>query len=105
MVEDTDTANPNDVAYVCSGYAPLSRRLVQHAIRSGWRPVEEILKLLPGSHLETRRGRFSNSPLFDTLSGIPTSMAKVLDGRRALVLVVSVLRRAWHMIWLLHQQK
>ncbi|KAI5399759.1 Vacuolar protein-sorting-associated protein 33, variant 2 [Lathyrus oleraceus] len=90
VVEDTDTANPNDIAYVFSGYAPLSIRLVQHAIRSGWRPVEEILKLLPGPHLETRRGGFSNSPSFDTLSGIPTSMAKVPDGRRALVLVVFV---------------
>lgn len=29
-------ASPNDIAYVFSGYAPLSIRLVQHAIRSGW---------------------------------------------------------------------
>jgi hypothetical protein len=28
--------SPNDIAYVFSGYAPLSIRLVQHAIRSGW---------------------------------------------------------------------
>ncbi|XP_052726912.1 vacuolar protein-sorting-associated protein 33 homolog isoform X2 [Vigna angularis] len=90
VVEDTDTANPNDIAYVFSGYAPLSIRLVQHAIRSGWRPVEEILKLLPGPHLETKRGGFSNSPSFDTLSGVSTSLAKVPDGRRALVLVVFV---------------
>ncbi|WVZ00870.1 hypothetical protein V8G54_026939 [Vigna mungo] len=90
VVEDTDTANPNDIAYVFSGYAPLSIRLVQHAIRSGWRPVEEILKLLPGPHLETKRGGFSNSPSFDTLSGVSTSLAKVPDGRRAVVLVVFV---------------
>ncbi|GAA0158477.1 membrane trafficking regulatory protein [Lithospermum erythrorhizon] len=36
VVEDTDTTNPNDISYVFSGYAPLSIRLVQHAIRSGW---------------------------------------------------------------------
>ncbi|CAJ1955019.1 unnamed protein product [Sphenostylis stenocarpa] len=90
VVEDTDTANPNDIAYVFSGYAPLSIRLVQHAIRSGWRPVEEILKLLPGPHLEMKRGGFSNSPSFDTLSGVSSSVAKVPDGRRALVLVVFV---------------
>ncbi|CAL0321291.1 unnamed protein product [Lupinus luteus] len=90
VVEDTDTANPNDIAYVFSGYAPLSIRLVQHAIRSGWRPVEEILKLLPGPQLETKRGGFSNSPSFDSLSGVSTSIAKVADGRRALVLVVFV---------------
>ncbi|KAI9124365.1 hypothetical protein K1719_004287 [Acacia pycnantha] len=90
VVEDTDTANPNDIAYVFSGYAPLSIRLVHHAIRSGWRPVEEILKLLPGPHLDTKRGGFSNSPSFDTLSGASTNIAKVTDGRRSLVLVVFV---------------
>ncbi|KAL9323210.1 hypothetical protein ACSQ67_011263 [Phaseolus vulgaris] len=90
VVEDTDTANPNDIAYVFSGYAPLSIRLVQHAIRSGWRPVEEILKLLPGPHLEMKRGGIPNSPSFDTLSGVSSSIAKVPDGRRALVLVVFI---------------
>ncbi|XP_052115312.1 vacuolar protein-sorting-associated protein 33 homolog [Arachis duranensis] len=90
VVEDTDTAKPNDISYVFSGYAPLSIRLIQHAIRSGWRPVEEILKLLPGPHLETKRGAFSNSPSFDSLSGVSTGIAKVPDGRRALVLVVFV---------------
>ncbi|KAK8469827.1 hypothetical protein PHAVU_005G180400 [Phaseolus vulgaris] len=90
VVEDTDTANPNDIAYVFSGYAPLSIRLVQHAIRSGWRPVEEILKLLPGPHLEMKRGGIPSSPSFDTLSGVSSSIAKVPDGRRALVLVVFI---------------
>ncbi|RAL42728.1 hypothetical protein DM860_009235 [Cuscuta australis] len=32
IVEDTDTANHRDISYVFSGYAPLSIRLVQHAI-------------------------------------------------------------------------
>ncbi|KAK4578711.1 hypothetical protein RGQ29_028699 [Quercus rubra] len=65
---------PNDIAYVFSGYAPLSICLVQHAVRSGWRPIEEILKLLPGPHSETKRGRFSS----------------IADGRRSLVLVVFI---------------
>ncbi|KAA0034702.1 vacuolar protein-sorting-associated protein 33-like protein isoform X1 [Cucumis melo var. makuwa] len=55
VVEDTNTVNPTDIAYVFSGYAPLSIRLVQQAVRSGWRPIEEILKLLPGPHSETKR--------------------------------------------------
>jgi hypothetical protein len=55
IVEDTDTSRPNDIAYVYSGYAPLSIRLIQQAIHSGWRPMEDILKLLPGPHLETKR--------------------------------------------------
>ncbi|CAN1149159.1 Vacuolar protein-sorting-associated protein 33 homolog [Linum perenne] len=68
VVEDTDTANPNDIAYVFSGYAPLSIRLVQHAIRSGWRPMEEILRLLPGPHSEIKRGGFPHSTSFESMS-------------------------------------
>uniref|UniRef100_A0A7N2MDT4 Uncharacterized protein n=1 Tax=Quercus lobata TaxID=97700 RepID=A0A7N2MDT4_QUELO len=89
VVEDTDTANPNDIAYVFSGYAPLSIRLVQHAVQSGWRPIEEILKLLPGPHSETKRGRFSSSPSYDTLQA-SANIDKVADGRRSLVLVVFI---------------
>ncbi|KAK7859301.1 vacuolar protein-sorting-associated protein 33 like protein [Quercus suber] len=81
VVEDTDTANPNDIAYVFSGYAPLSIRLVQHAVR---RPIEEILKLLPGPHSETKRGRFSSSPSYDTLQ------ASANIDKRSLVLVVFI---------------
>ncbi|KAF8403110.1 hypothetical protein HHK36_011204 [Tetracentron sinense] len=90
VVEDTDTTNPNDIDYVFSGYAPLSIRLVQHAVRSGWRPIEEILKLLPGPHLELKRGGYSGSPSFDTLPGASANMDKVADGRRSLVLVVFI---------------
>ncbi|KAB1219037.1 hypothetical protein CJ030_MR3G015047 [Morella rubra] len=90
VVDDTDTANPNDIAYVFSGYAPLSIRLVQHAVRSGWRPIEEILKLLPGPHSETKRGRFASSTSFDTLQGASANIDKVADGRRSLVLVVFI---------------
>lgn len=90
VVDDTDTANPNDISYVFSGYAPLSIRLVQHAIRSGWRPIEEILKLLPGPHSETKRGGFSSSSSFDALPGTPAGIDKVTDGRRSLVLVVFI---------------
>ncbi|KAL3369607.1 hypothetical protein AABB24_010116 [Solanum stoloniferum] len=90
VVEDTDTANPNDISYVFSGYAPLSIRLVQHAIRSGWRPIEEILKLLPGPHSDIKRGGFSSSPSLDSLNGSLHNSDKIVDGRRSLVLVVFI---------------
>uniref|UniRef100_A0A7N2MDN7 Uncharacterized protein n=1 Tax=Quercus lobata TaxID=97700 RepID=A0A7N2MDN7_QUELO len=86
---ESKTLDPNDIAYVFSGYAPLSIHLVQHAERSGWRPVEEILKLLPGPHSETKRGRFSSSPSYDTLQA-SANIDKVADGRRSLVLVVFI---------------
>ncbi|GAB4836415.1 Vacuolar protein-sorting-associated protein 33 [Ancistrocladus abbreviatus] len=90
VVEDTDTANPTDIAYVFSGYAPLSIRLIQQAIRSGWRPAEEILKLLPGPHSETKRGGVSRGASSDSLLGGSANMDKVADGRRSLVLVVFI---------------
>lgn len=90
VVEDTDTTNPNDISYVFSGYAPLSVRLVQQAIRSGWRPIEEILKLLPGPHSEMKKGRFASIPSYDTLPGSLNSSEKLADGRRSLVLVVFI---------------
>lgn len=90
VVEDTDTANPNDISYVFSGYAPLSVRLIQQAIRSGWRSIEEILKLLPGPHFETKRGALSRGSSLESLSGGSTNVDKTASGRRSVVLVVFV---------------
>ncbi|KAF5187055.1 Vacuolar protein-sorting-associated protein [Thalictrum thalictroides] len=94
VLEDTDADNPSDsptdISYVFSGYAPLSIRLVQHAVRSGWRPIEDILKLLPGPHMESKRSRYSSNPSTDSLAGTPTNLDKAADGRRSLVLVVFI---------------
>ncbi|KAJ0967310.1 hypothetical protein J5N97_024227 [Dioscorea zingiberensis] len=90
IVDDTDTANPNDIAYIFSGYAPLSIRIVQHAIRSGWRSVEEIIKLLPGPHLDMKRGGYSNISSSDTVHGGQSNLDRVADGRRSLTLVVFI---------------
>lgn len=35
FTEDFDEKNPNDIAYVYSGYAPLSIRIVQQAFKPG----------------------------------------------------------------------
>jgi len=51
FTEDFDEKNPNDIAYVYSGYAPLSIRIVQQAFKpSGWR--SELMNLLPGPTVE-----------------------------------------------------
>ncbi|CAI0442663.1 unnamed protein product [Linum tenue] len=89
VVEDTDTANPNDISYVFSGYAPLSIRLVHHAIRSGWRPMEEILRLLPGPHSETKRSALKIA-LLCYFGNLCLPCFRVADGRRSLVLVVFI---------------
>lgn len=48
---EVDTVNPDDISYVSSGYAPLTVRLVQMAIR-GWTGKEEIVRELPGRLLD-----------------------------------------------------
>jgi len=54
IVEDVNEASPTDIAYVYSGYAPLSIRVIQSAFKTGWRSKEkdEVLKLLPGPIVE-----------------------------------------------------
>ncbi|CAA6655531.1 unnamed protein product [Spirodela intermedia] len=90
LVDESDPSNPSDISYIYSGYAPLSIRLVQHAIRSGWHPIEEILKLLPGPHLELKRGGSPNYPSLDSSRGVPGSLERTTDGHRTLVLVVFI---------------
>eukprot|EP01114_Cavostelium_apophysatum_P016053 TRINITY_DN4505_c0_g1_i1.p1 TRINITY_DN4505_c0_g1~~TRINITY_DN4505_c0_g1_i1.p1 ORF type:complete len:397 (-),score=119.29 TRINITY_DN4505_c0_g1_i1:26-1216(-) len=51
IVEDIDEHNPNDFAYVYSGYAPLSVRVVQAAFKGGFKTRED-LRLLPGPTVE-----------------------------------------------------
>merc|ERR1719494_591352 len=53
VVDEVQEQNPTDIAYVHSGYAPLSVRLAQFLERqSGWRGLEEVLKHLPGATVE-----------------------------------------------------
>ncbi|XP_020261402.1 vacuolar protein-sorting-associated protein 33 homolog [Asparagus officinalis] len=89
IADETDTPNPNDISYIFSGYAPLSIRLVQHAIRSGWRSIEDILKLLPGPHLDLKRAGSASSS-FDAVQGAQSTLDRVADGRRAVALVVFI---------------
>ena len=35
-----------------SGYAPLSVRIIQHAVKPGWKTIMPSLQLLPGETIE-----------------------------------------------------
>ena len=50
-VDDVSEHNPTDMAYVHSGYAPLSCRLVSFLHLPGWRAITSVLSLLPGPTL------------------------------------------------------
>ena len=63
IVDDVDEHDPSDVAYVYSGFAPISIRLVQIAVSKsvngpgttntfGWKGWDDVLKLLPGPSID-----------------------------------------------------
>jgi len=53
IVEDIDEQNPQDIAFVYSGYAPLSVRVIQSALKpGGWKSREDLLRLLSGPTVE-----------------------------------------------------
>ncbi|CAI6001439.1 unnamed protein product [Closterium sp. NIES-64] len=53
IVDDDDDANPRDIAFTFSGYAPLSVRLLQQAIQpGGWRAMDEVTKTATGPTFE-----------------------------------------------------
>lgn len=55
IVEDINEKEPQDIAYVHSGYAPLSVRLVQIMSNPGWRSIEEVLRMLPGPTISNQQ--------------------------------------------------
>ena len=52
MPEHEIGAEPSDMAYVYSGYAPLSVRVLGLMSRADWQAKEEMLRALPGNHFE-----------------------------------------------------
>ena len=55
LLDNVNDTDPSDIAYTYAGYAPLSIRLVEHALRSGSGDagskeagLEEALKTIPG---------------------------------------------------------
>ncbi|EFJ51049.1 hypothetical protein VOLCADRAFT_103690 [Volvox carteri f. nagariensis] len=51
---------PSDVSHLYKGYAPLSIRLVETALRTGWGPLQEVLVHLPGNSFDVMQTVDSN---------------------------------------------
>lgn len=93
VVENLDDANPTDIAYVYSGYAPLSVRLVEQVLKGGWKSVDEVVKLLPGPTFEQKQGVHADgSVTADAVREAPPAPESepAVDGRRVVVLVVFI---------------
>lgn len=48
-VDQVDEFNPIDLHFVTMGCAPISARLVQHAVTKRWESIQDVLKALPGA--------------------------------------------------------
>jgi hypothetical protein len=70
---EVDTVEPDDVSYVSSGYAPLSLRLIQTAMK-GWNGRDEILREIPGRVVDVEQ----HSPPRDLASALKTPPNKTL---------------------------
>ncbi len=47
-MDEISEQKPTDIAYVHSGYAPLSVRLIHNLARGDWKAVEDAIATLPG---------------------------------------------------------
>ena len=52
LVDNVSEDNPNDIAYVFSGFAPLSVRFCQYLTKSNLKAYGDLFGLLPGPFIE-----------------------------------------------------
>ena len=55
--DEVEVENPNNIAYVTSGYAPLSCRIAESMIRVGWQQTANALRAIPGPAVDTVQSR------------------------------------------------
>ena len=60
-VDEVEVHNPNNMAYVTSGYAPLSGRIVESMIRMGWGETANAIRGIPGPAVDTTQSRKSRA--------------------------------------------
>jgi hypothetical protein len=70
---DVDPLNPDDVSYVSSGYAPISARIIQTAMK-GWTGKEDVLRELPGRGIDI----VQRSPPEDFSTAVKTKVGSTL---------------------------
>ena len=46
---DVKVRNPDDTAYVFSGFCPISIRLIERLLKEGWNSIKEVLTKIPGT--------------------------------------------------------
>ncbi len=62
VVDEMDDANPTDISYVFSGYAPLSCRLVDAALKPGGLAQDEAARIIPGPQFSFQQDHGAKEP-------------------------------------------
>ncbi|KUF80939.1 Vacuolar protein-sorting-associated protein 33 [Phytophthora nicotianae] len=76
---DVNIKNPKNLAFVTSGYAPISARLVEEVLKHGhWRGIDHVMSRLPGPRAEVH------------LTGDKASDEKMKSKKKTVVVVVFV---------------
>ena len=90
---EVDPVEPDDVSYVSSGYAPLSVRLLQTAVK-GWKGKDEVLKDLPGRLVDIMQQSppqdFSSSLQIKPTQSLGAFAESRTDGKKPTLVIVYV---------------
>ena len=88
---DVDAANPRDLHFLTSGYAPLSLRIVQAAVTGGWEQgMGEALKLVAGPTVSATNKVLRKDDDYETTANATGSGIGAAAGARKVVLVAFV---------------
>jgi len=92
VVDEMDDANPTDISYVYSGYAPLSCRLVDAALKPGGLAQEESVRIIPGPQFSFQQDFSNGKGDFPAAAAAGEGGSDLEDGasRRRTVLVVFI---------------
>ncbi|QDZ22765.1 vacuolar protein-sorting-associated protein [Chloropicon primus] len=82
VVDEVDDTAPTDISYVYSGYAPLSCRLVDAALKPGGLGSDEAAKMIPGPQFSYEQSRVEEG-----LLGEGESEDGSGDGRKTVLVV------------------
>ena len=92
--DEVEVYNPTNMAYVTSGYAPLSCRIVESMIRMGWSETANAVRAIPGPAVDTTQ---SKKNIGGGIEQKNASHANDTENPKRKVLLVCVLGGITHM--------
>ncbi|KAG7400624.1 Vacuolar protein-sorting-associated protein 33 [Phytophthora boehmeriae] len=86
---DVNIKNPKNSAFVTSGYAPISARLVEEVLKHGhWKNIDDVMSHLPGPRAEVHLAEYDRKR--ETASGKMEESSKSKSKKKAVIVVAFV---------------